>query len=122
VLVIEGSIPNENINGDGYWTSIGNDLATGEPITLNKWIGRPRAGRVRVVAGRHLRDLRRHPRDGRAIRRAAWASRLPRLGLPLLRRGCPDRERARVAVPGAAENFMETLTVGCSPRPPVSRR
>src|SRR5687768_16411431 len=23
VLVIEGSIPNENINGDGYWTSFG---------------------------------------------------------------------------------------------------
>src|ERR671917_2937889 len=31
VLVIEGSIPNENINGDGYWTSFGNDAATGEP-------------------------------------------------------------------------------------------
>ncbi len=35
VLVIEGSIPNENINGDGYWTSFGNDLSTGEPLTLN---------------------------------------------------------------------------------------
>ena len=35
VLVIEGSIPNENINGDGYWTSFGNDEATGEPMTLN---------------------------------------------------------------------------------------
>ena len=23
--MIEGSIPNENINGDGYWTSFGND-------------------------------------------------------------------------------------------------
>jgi hydrogenase small subunit len=23
ILVIEGSIPNENINGDGYWTSFG---------------------------------------------------------------------------------------------------
>src|SRR5918998_4419412 len=31
VLVIEGSIPNEKINGDGYWTSFGNDEATGEP-------------------------------------------------------------------------------------------
>ena len=30
VLVIEGSIPNEKINGDGYWTSFGNDEATGE--------------------------------------------------------------------------------------------
>ena len=25
VLVIEGSIPNEKINGEGYWTSFGND-------------------------------------------------------------------------------------------------
>src|SRR5690349_23576519 len=32
VLVIEGSIPNEKINGDGYWSSFGNDLATGEPL------------------------------------------------------------------------------------------
>src|SRR5690348_5667785 len=37
VLVIEGSIPNERINGDGYWTSFGND-DRGEPITLNDWI------------------------------------------------------------------------------------
>src|SRR4051812_29543852 len=35
VLVIEGSIPNENINGEGYWTSVGNDEATGERPTLN---------------------------------------------------------------------------------------
>src|SRR3954451_23407525 len=34
VLVIEGSVPNENINGEGYWSSFGNDLATGEPLTL----------------------------------------------------------------------------------------
>ena len=29
VLVIEGSIPNENINGEGSWTSFANDLMTG---------------------------------------------------------------------------------------------
>ncbi|MCA1730808.1 MAG: hydrogenase expression protein HypE, partial [Actinobacteria bacterium] len=48
VLVIEGSIPNENINGDGYWTSFGNDPVTGEPLTLNWWIDRlaPRAWAV----------------------------------------------------------------------------
>src|SRR4051812_50117913 len=40
VLVVEGSIPNEKINGDGYWTSMGNDPATGEPITVNEWIDR----------------------------------------------------------------------------------
>jgi len=37
VLVIEGSIPNEDINGDGYWTSFGND-ETGQPKTINTWI------------------------------------------------------------------------------------
>ncbi|WP_181765099.1 hydrogenase expression protein HypE [Streptomyces albidus (ex Kaewkla and Franco 2022)] len=40
ILVVEGSIPNENINGDGYWTSMGNDPDTGEPITLNTWLDR----------------------------------------------------------------------------------
>ncbi|HEX3468324.1 MAG TPA: hypothetical protein VHT05_09625 [Candidatus Elarobacter sp.] len=38
ILVVEGSIPNERINGDGYWTSMGNDPATGEPLTLNWWL------------------------------------------------------------------------------------
>src|SRR3981189_3438170 len=38
VLVVEGSIPNEKINGDGYWTSFGNDPETGQPITVNEWI------------------------------------------------------------------------------------
>ena len=52
VLVIEGSIPNENINGDGFWTSLGYDRATGQPITLNHWIDQlaPRAWAV-VAAG-----------------------------------------------------------------------
>jgi hydrogenase small subunit len=49
--VIEGSIPNENINGDGYWTSFGNDLATGQPLTLNWWIDQlaPRAWAVVAI-------------------------------------------------------------------------
>jgi hydrogenase small subunit len=52
VLVIEGSIPNENISGDGYWTSLGFDHATGQPITLNQWIDwlAPKAWAV-VAAG-----------------------------------------------------------------------
>ena len=51
VLVVEGSIPNEKINGDGYWTSMGNDPATGQPITLNDWIDRlaPRAWAVVAI-------------------------------------------------------------------------
>src|SRR3954453_14339392 len=53
ILVIEGSIPNQNIiEGDGYWTSFGNALETGEPLTLNWWIDQlaPRAWAV-VAAG-----------------------------------------------------------------------
>ena len=38
ILVIEGSIPNEHINGDGFWTGFGDDPATGQPKTLNTWI------------------------------------------------------------------------------------
>src|SRR6201999_3550656 len=40
VLVIEGSIPNENIKSEGYWAAMGNDPRTGQPITLNTWIDR----------------------------------------------------------------------------------
>src|SRR5918911_1765409 len=50
VLVIEGSIPNEKINGDGYWTSFGNDEVTGEPLTLNWWIDHLAPGAWGVIA------------------------------------------------------------------------
>lgn len=52
IFVVEGSIPNERINGEGYWTSMGNDRETGEPITLNQWIDAlaPKAWAV-VAAG-----------------------------------------------------------------------
>ena len=56
----------------------------------------PRLGRGR---DRHVRDLRRHPRDGRQPDRVDGPRRLPRLGLPLRRRPA-DRERPRL--PGAA--------------------
>jgi hypothetical protein len=32
VLVVEGSIPNEKINGDGYWAAMGTDPETKQPI------------------------------------------------------------------------------------------
>ncbi|HZP40398.1 MAG TPA: hydrogenase expression protein HypE [Candidatus Binatia bacterium] len=50
VLVIEGSIPNENINGEGYWTSFGND-EQGQPIPVNRWIDQlaPRAWAVVAI-------------------------------------------------------------------------
>ena len=51
VLVLEGSIPNEKINGEGHWTGIGDDPETGQPITTNEWIDRlaPKAAAVVAV-------------------------------------------------------------------------
>ena len=40
VLVVEGSIPNENLSGEGYWAALGTDPDTGQPITTNEWIDR----------------------------------------------------------------------------------
>src|SRR6202043_3408602 len=40
ILVVEGSIPNENNKEEGYWASIGTDPKTGQPITTCEWIDR----------------------------------------------------------------------------------
>ena len=52
ILVIEGSIPNENNKDEGYWASFGTDQKTGQPITTCEWIDRlaPKAWAV-VAAG-----------------------------------------------------------------------
>ena len=51
VLVIEGSVGNEQINGEGHWTGFGVNPANGQPITLNEWIDRlaPKAAAVVAV-------------------------------------------------------------------------
>jgi hydrogenase small subunit len=51
VLVLEGSVPNEKINGDGYWTGMGVNPDNGQPITTNEWIDRlaPKAAAVVAV-------------------------------------------------------------------------
>jgi len=40
ILVVEGSIPNERLNAEGFWAAMGVDPATGQPITTCKWIDR----------------------------------------------------------------------------------
>src|ERR1700750_298169 len=40
VLVIEGSIPHENISREGHWTSLREAEPPGEPLTLNWWLDR----------------------------------------------------------------------------------
>ncbi|MQY10135.1 Periplasmic [NiFeSe] hydrogenase small subunit [Streptomyces sp. RB5] len=40
VLVVEGSVPNEDVKQEGYWTGFGSDPATGQPITVCTWLDR----------------------------------------------------------------------------------
>jgi hydrogenase small subunit len=40
ILVVEGSIPNEDNKAEGYWASFGTDPQTGQPITTCEWIDR----------------------------------------------------------------------------------
>jgi hydrogenase small subunit len=51
VLVLEGSVPNERINGEGHWAAMGTDPSTDQPITTNEWIDRlaPKAAAVVAV-------------------------------------------------------------------------
>jgi hydrogenase small subunit len=50
VLVIEGSIPNEDIKQEGYWAALGTDKKTGQPITTCEWIDRLASKAWAVVA------------------------------------------------------------------------
>ncbi|HEY7909348.1 MAG TPA: hypothetical protein VIC60_10760, partial [Thermomicrobiales bacterium] len=50
VLVVEGSIPNEHLSGEGYWAALGTDDLTGQPITTCEWIDRLAPKAVAVVA------------------------------------------------------------------------
>ncbi|MBW3592051.1 MAG: hydrogenase expression protein HypE, partial [Actinobacteria bacterium] len=51
VLVLEGSVPNEEISGDGCWAALGTNSLTGEPITTVEWLDRlaPKAAAVVAV-------------------------------------------------------------------------
>ncbi|MDT7578286.1 MAG: hydrogenase small subunit, partial [Pseudonocardiales bacterium] len=40
VLVVEGSIPNEKIKPEGYWSGFGNNPETGQPMTTSEWLDR----------------------------------------------------------------------------------
>lgn len=50
VLVVEGSIPNEEIKDEGYWAAFGNDLDTGEPVTTSEWIDRLAPNATAIIA------------------------------------------------------------------------
>jgi len=106
VFVVEGSIPNEKINGDGYWTALGFD-ANGDAITLNDWIDRlaPKAWAV-VAAGTCATYGGIHAMAGNPTGCMGLADYLgwdyvSKAGLPIVNvPGCPVQP----------DNFMETLT------------
>jgi hydrogenase small subunit len=106
VLVVEGSIPNERIKKEGYFTGMGNDPATGQPITLPDWVDRlaPKAwaviavgtcatyGGIHAMAGNPTGAMGLADHLGWDFRSAGG---LPIVNIP----GCPVQP----------DNFMETL-------------
>ncbi|HVM39545.1 MAG TPA: hydrogenase expression protein HypE [Acidimicrobiia bacterium] len=106
ILVVEGSIPNENINGDGYWTSMGNHPETGEPMTFNEWIDvlAPKAWAV-VAAGTcatygGIHAMAGNPTGCMGLTDYLGADFRAQSGLPIVNvPGCPIQP----------DNFMETM-------------
>lgn len=107
VLVIEGSIPNETINGEGFWTSFGYDPETKQPLTLNQWIdwlapgawGVVAAGTCATYGGIHA--MAGNPTGCMGLADYLGYDFRSAGGLPIVNvPGCPVQP----------DNFMETLT------------
>jgi hydrogenase small subunit len=106
VLVVEGSIPNEKINGEGYWAALGTDEATGQPITTNEWIDRlaPKAtaviaiGTCATYGGIHA--MAGNPTGAMGLADYLGWNWKSKAGLPIVNvPGCPVQP----------DNFMETV-------------
>jgi hydrogenase small subunit len=106
VLVLEGSVPNEEINGEGHWAGLGTDPSSGQPILTTSWIDRlaPRAAAVLALgtcaAYGGIPAMRNNPTGAMGLRDYLgwdWTSRneLPVVNLP----GCPVQP----------DNITETL-------------
>ena len=108
VLVVEGSIPNEELNkkNGGYWAAMGTDKATGQPIPTNTWIDRlaPKATAV-VAIGTCATYGGIHAMAGNPTGAMGMADYLgwgwkSKAGFPIVNvPGCPVQP----------DNFMETL-------------
>ena len=106
VLVLEGSVPNETISGEGSWAAFGTDPQTGEPIPTNDWIDRlaPRAAAVLALgtcaAYGGIPAMAGNPTGAMGLRdylEPGWVS---RLGVPIVNLpGCPAQP----------DNITETL-------------
>jgi hydrogenase small subunit len=107
ILVVEGSIPDEHGNREGYWAALGTDPRSGQPIPTCTWIDRlaPRAwavvaagtcatyGGIHAMAGNPTGCMGLADYLGWGFRSGAG---IPIVNLP----GCPVQP----------DNFMDTLT------------
>ena len=96
VLVLEGSVPNEDVNGDGHWAGMGVDAATGQPILTNEWIDRltPRAAAVLALgtcaAYGGVPAMRNNPTGAMGLRDYLGWKWQSQLGIPVVNLpGCP---------------------------------
>ena len=125
VLVLEGSVANEALSGDGYWSAFGMDPASGEPVTTDEWLQRltPRAAAVLALgtcaAYGGVPAMRGNPTGAMGLRDRLGRGWRSRLGLPIVNLpGCP-------VVP---DNITETLLVlaqfaaGTAPAPELDEQ
>jgi hydrogenase small subunit len=96
VLVLEGSVPNEQINGDGCWAALGVDPVTGDPIPTTTWIDRlaPRAAAVLALgtcaAYGGVPAMRGNPTGAMGLRDYLGPGWVSGRGLPIVNLpGCP---------------------------------
>ena len=96
ILVLEGSVPNEEINGDGHWAGMGTDSSTGQPILTNTWIDRlaPRAAAVMALgtcaAYGGIPAMRNNPTGAMGLRDYLGWNWVSQHGIPIINLpGCP---------------------------------
>jgi hydrogenase small subunit len=122
VLVVEGSIPNEEIKAEGYWAAQGTDPETGQPITTCDWIDRLAPKALAVVAAGTcatyggIHAMQNNPTGAMGLADyLGWGWR-SKAGIPIVNvPGCPVQP----------DNFTETLlylvyqAAGLSPMIPL---
>jgi hydrogenase small subunit len=106
ILVLEGSVPNEEINGEGHWAGFGTDPDSGQPITTNEWLDQlaPKAAAVMALgtcaAYGGIPAMRNNPTGAMGLRDYLGRDWVSRLGVPIVNLpGCPVQP----------DNITETL-------------
>jgi hydrogenase small subunit len=96
MLVLEGSVPNEELNGEGHWAGLGVDSHSGQPILTNTWIDRlaPQAAAILALgtcaAYGGVPAMRNNPTGAMGLRDYLGWNWVSRLGIPIVNLpGCP---------------------------------